>query len=105
MKVDVIYTKNGKPASMAERYVTPLEKLGLVRRAGTYQAAVIPKAPNRAVMSAAQTPDPSRVAAVAADLERDDAGQLWNADLHVSTRAKTLEGLWRRKPGKAPTEE
>lgn len=105
MKVDVIYTKNGKPATMAERYAVPLEKLGLVRRAGTYQAAVIPQAPNRAVMSAVQTTDPARVAELTAALERDEAGQLWNPDLHVSTRAKTIEGLWRRKPGKAPTEE
>lgn len=34
----------------------------------------------------------------------DSAGTVWNAEIHVATKLKNMNGTWRKKPGAAAQE-
>mgnify|MGYP000482221035 CR=1 FL=1 len=69
------------------------------KRAAVTPSTMPPRLASSRALSISTT---SYSAPAPAAVELDSEGQPWNPELHASTKAKTADGVWRKKRGAAP---
>lgn len=85
MRIEV-ELRNGRKAKVHPVVARHLESRGILKAGAAYETRQMQPA-------------------VARDAELDSAGEEWDADLHVRTKAKNADGTWRKKPRIAQAKE